>query len=429
VTWLRSVAAASLLLLACADDEETATLPCDVRTRACQKAVFIATAQARGQQGARLPPVRVITRKQLAEELAEAVAAQAGRRDEAEARLSRQEQQAMALLKLMPAPDVQSSDDAYVEQAVSGIAAYYSSFSKDITVIADQAQDPDNGTFTLSHEFVHALQDQREDLTLWRKPLMKTSDDSVAAKALTEGEATWLSYVTYFAQVRDVPADEIETDRLFQPMLMGFLADIASQPAPLLNALESLPYPLGGDEVAEVYLGTGISAVQALYKAPRTTLREWADPAIPGLPEALDCALPSAPEGYARVLDDRLGFAGLLAFYTALGQNGEAAYQSALAWRGDALVAYADDAAPEAVAVAWRLRLASSEAAEQLAALAASHTIEARASANEVLLAAATQADLLQAWLPFEVCGSADKGRSHPDERRPTLDELLGIVR
>src|SRR5690606_20776067 len=147
--------------------------PCDVRTRACQRSVFEATAATRQQRGAYPPPVRIITREQLAQEYREQLAADAERPEsEAEAAL-RQMQRGLALLGLLPAE--QSFEEAFVDQAVDSIAAYYSSFSKRITIIADSAEDEGEATFTLSHEYVHALQDQREDLSALRERFVAES--------------------------------------------------------------------------------------------------------------------------------------------------------------------------------------------------------------------------------------------------------------
>ena len=429
---ISALCAASVLLVAigCADDEEGATIPCDVTKRACQKAVFKATAAARGQDGALLPPVRVITRKQLADELRRDVDDSAAMRDEVQALKGRQSQQAMALLHLLPEPAEQSSDDAYVEQAAAGIAAYYSSYSEDITVIADQAEDHDTGSFTLSHEFVHALQDQRENLSEWRKPLVETSDDSVSTKCLTEGEAVWLSYVTFYREARRAEPERIDRSRIFASMLSDFLGDIESTAAPFISALETLPYPMGGSQVANLYLAQGADAVSQLYSMPRLTLRQWADEAPEALPEVLDCELPAAPEGYQRILSDRLGFAGLLSLYTGLGWDGATAYDGALPWRSDEVVGYAAESEPEAVAVAWRLRLESAASADALAFFAREAQLDARALGSEVLITAATRPELADSWLPHDSCVASDKSRALPGKGRlTTLDEQLGIER
>jgi len=429
---LLRVLSAGLLLAAvgCADDEESATLPCNVSSRACQKAVFRATAAARGQPGAQLPNVRVITRKVLAEELQSEFDDSASMLDVAEALRGRQSQQAMALLHLMPEPAEQSSDDAYVEQAVNGIAAYYSSYSKDITIIADQAEDVENGTFTLSHEFVHALQDQRVGLNAWRKPLVTTSDDSVSTKSLTEGEAVWLSYVTYYGAVHDARPEDIAIERIFPPMLSGFLGQIEESSAPFINALETLPYPMGGRQVSHLYLASGEAAVSRLYAEPRLTLREWADAEVGELPEALECDVPAAPEGYTRILSDRLGFAGLLSFHTGLGWDGATAYAGALPWRADEVVGYASMADPEAVVVAWRVRLETAVDANAVALLARDADLVAVTKGAEALIVGATSAGLLDTWLPFEGCVSNDKGRAEGARGRlQTLAEKLGIER
>lgn len=428
-----ALAARTLLLalcVGCADDEGEVSLPCDVTERSCQKAVFRATAEMRGQTDARLPDVRVITRRQLALELRAALEESAT--DLGDELLARREQvqRALSLLELLPEPSEQSADDAYIAQAVDSIAAYYSDSSKDITVISDQTTEQDDALITLSHEFVHALQDQRDDLAELRAKYVESTDDDLALTSLIEGEADWLAYATYFDRVRNTSVERIIYRRLFGAILNGTLQAIEESGAPLIETSELIPYPVGGRFVAELDLTRGLDSVAALYDDPPLALRSWVENAPPELPAALDCDVPSAPEGYRRIDSDRLGFGGLMAYRIAQGEAGLTAYNAALHWRSDKIATYAAEADDASVAMSWRIVLDTEPSAQSLAALAnASGAVSARAQGKAVVLSAATDPALLMAWRPNEGCPAFDKGRAdEPSGLLASLKRRLGIT-
>ena len=152
------------------------------------------------------------------------------------------------------------------------------------------------------------------------------------------------------------------------------------------SCAENPPLPDGrAPGFLEIYLGDGAAAVGSLYKRPRLALRQWAeDDALSALPDALDCELPAPPEGFREVLTDKLGFAGLLAFHTALGWDGSSAYAGALDWRADSVAGYASSSDPDAVVVAWRLQLEGPVAADKLGQLARTAGLDARPLGNEL---------------------------------------------
>jgi hypothetical protein len=432
----RALLLTSLLLSACDDTPARVPLPCDVRTRVCQHSVFEATAETRKQRGARPPPVRIITRARLAEEYRDQLEREAQQpEDESDVAL-RQMQEGLSLLGLLPTD--QSFEEAFVEQAVESIAAYYSSYSKSITIIADAAEDEDEATFTLAHEYVHALQDQREDLAGLRERFVTGTDDDAALNALVEGEATWLSIVTYRDAVRGEQPADIDATSIFASSLEATLEDIESAPAPLINAGELLPYALGGAGVAQRYLDRGVSAIEALFAAPPRTLLAWVDtPALrrvdlEALPEPLDCGTPAPPDGYEVTLEDRLGLSGLLAARIALGATAEQAYEAGAGWRADLVTGYASAAQPEAVAIAWRIRLQSASAAQELALAVNEGSSERRAAAldSEVLVSAATDPTLLESWPDVSECPELERSqRRKAQSPLAALHARFGIVR
>ena len=174
-----SLLVSALLVLACKDDPPTP--PCDITDGECQEAVFALTARVRGQEGAKMPPIRVISREQLRDEIQTDLDNSAAPSPDEVA-----VQQAFALLHLLPA-EAGAADEALADDLAEGVAAYYSPRWKAITVISDAAENEGDGTFVLIHEFTHALQDQRGDLNT---PLgFDTTDALVSFDSLVEGEA------------------------------------------------------------------------------------------------------------------------------------------------------------------------------------------------------------------------------------------------
>lgn len=439
---LRLSALLSCFLLACGEEETR--LPCDIREHACQSAVFRAVSETRAQEGAVMPPVRVISRRQLADELRAALSESTDEESRAEVTLATNKQQGLSLLALMPEPSTQSADEAYIAQSVATIAAYYSHSSHDVTVIADQAEARDDATVTLAHEFVHALQDQREGLSRLQQQYTHSSDEEVAFTSLVEGEATWLSYVTYYREAQHIAYEALNHQRAFESILDKTLQTIHRSQAPLLDASELLPYPVGGEYVAAVHLARGLPALAALFEDPPPSLRAYIDDDYDGtLPLALGCELPAAPEGYERIATDRLGFAGLLAFASSHVQDEAVAFEAARAWRADQLAVYAlaegepgDESNPgeqDAVAVSWSVLLDTPAAAEDLLGFiqAGPGSLSAAVHGNSLLVSAATDPTLLAAWQPAASCPPAAKTRTRGDDEslHALLRKRLGITR
>ncbi len=416
----------STLALGCDNEAPRCTplrAPCDISSARCQAEIFRATACERGQPDATLPKVRVITRKTLRAELETGAASYAPTaQDQAWERASQ-------LLQLLP-PD-QGTDGASVDLLAVGIAAYYSSASKSITVIDDAAQDKDTGSFTLSHEYMHALQDQREGFANLNRQHVDSTDSMLALDALTEGEATLLSnFVMLRAQGEENPGD-FDYGPYFQDMLSSFLDDISESPAPLLAALQSLSYPIGGAGLADLFYQRGLGGIENRYDAPYTTLSSWID--RPSAPGAVACSTPQGPEGLDLVILDRLGAAGLLALDVVSGLGVSRFKTAPERWRGDLIAVFASpEAAPESIAVRWQLRLASATAAEQLhdalEALASDH-LKILLDGREVQIAAAESAATLSTWdlTHCEPQKARQKGRSMAQVPRG-LRERLGIV-
>ena len=194
------------------DDEGRASLEsvCDIKRGACQRAIFDAAAEVRGQLTATMPPVQTITLQQFADMLA----AQSGQDDGEESVWNA----LLPLLTLRPAGS--SLSDAATEEQVDGVAAFYSTDPKGITVIDRGPSDPQDDVFVLAHEMVHALQDQEIGLeSLLTQP--RSLDSLVAIKALVEGEASVLG-VGVLAKALQRPASTMNWSGVAESMQTGF---------------------------------------------------------------------------------------------------------------------------------------------------------------------------------------------------------------
>jgi hypothetical protein len=392
---------------ACLRVEQDAGCPgldegCSIASAHCQQQIFAATACVRGQPDATLPPVRMITRDEYAAELRVDAPAE----DDFGTRVWGT---GLGLFGLVPREQsLQASD---IEQQVASIAAFYRRDQKNVTIISDTSLDPTRAALTLSHEFVHALQDQREGLQAFYDVHATSSDANLALKCITEGEAVLLSNLTSL-HLRGIDLGDTDFDRYFQNWLTDKLEEVGEAKAPLL-ASRLLVYPLGGAGMWRAFEAGGLSALGQFYVEPAHTLQSWAD-GLDGVrePQALDCAEPSPPPGLALRFFDRHGYAGLLSLYVGLG--GGVREPEARSWRSDAFALYSDPTeVSEAVAVAWRQRLASEADAAQLAEFVAAsgQSIETHVQGQEVLLIAATDAELLASWSARTACGSPAKVR------------------
>jgi hypothetical protein len=390
-----SLLVSALLFSACND--EPPEPPCDVTDGDCQEALFALTAKVRGQEGAKKPPIRVISRKQL--------------RDEIQASLDQSTdpepddvavQQAFALLHLLPA-SAGAADEAFADDLAEGVAAYYGSGSKSITVISDSAGSDEDGTFVLAHEFTHALQDQRGELDAPQG--FDTTDAQVAFDSLVEGEAVWISNLV-MARTADASLSGAVVEQYFDKMEANMLDSVADSEAPLYLAGEILPYPLGGRGVYHAYADADLPGIQKLHDMPPDNVGFWLneEPAR----AKLTCAPPTAPAGYEELASDRLGVTGMVALDAAL-TGAVPRIDLANAWVDDGVTLFADKARKK-LGLAYRIRFLTATDALLLAdrvlesKLLETTLVDARANQSEVLVLAANDQGLLDALKASDAC-------------------------
>jgi hypothetical protein len=418
----KSGALAALLALAaqtaCGDDGgDAVAIPCSIAQESCRRAIFGLTARMRNQLQARMPPSRIITREQYAQET----------RQEISTRMSRpidlQYEASLQLLQFLP--EGSSAGEAMAESNINGVAAYYASDTKAVTIIADQAEQEDSGSLTLSHEYVHALQDEREGLQALAERAFST-DQIMAEVSLIEGEATILSDAA-ITEARGIEYDYLgSVSRYLDRLLALLLSDVAESVAPFTEAQLVLPYPVGGRPLARAYDQRGYAGIAPYFQAWPDTLAEWVDTTRTNLPAAQRCQAPDPPAGYQRIVLDSYGVTGLIALEVVLGADGPNALERAGAWSADAIAVFAPLDQSTQAALAWRITLTDATAAQALLTRvqAAQLGFQAVLQTNDVVITAASGPGVLDGWTVRNDCATS-KALAQPEALWKHLPKYL----
>ena len=335
--------------------------PCSITEEACQQAILELTACVRGDDARELPPIRTLSRAQLAAELSAQAEESAGSEmDEG----TRAMELTFAELQLI-APATSLRDASVAEQAAS-VAAYYRREEKDITIISDAVMEQEPAMNVLSHELTHYLQDRVGQL---RNASEATLDESVSLRALTEGDAVVTSYRT-IAAMRGWSASQVRWDALWSELERSIVASTEASDSPLLAAATQLPYVISPPAIELAWERGGRAQVEQFYESPPLTQLDWLEGStVFTYAEPLDCFPALPPDGYELIAADSLGIAGVFALLSARELN-SASLALAGRWRQDQLAVYvqraqADEGTLEVLA-AWRIRFADSASASDL---------------------------------------------------------------
>lgn len=395
---------------------------CDIRTPACQRRIYQATACVGGFDAGDPPNTRTITVAELDAELREQA--------ESEPPSAMAERWNAALRTLGLLRSGQNLTDGSIEVTVDRVAAYYHVEAKRITVIdRGGAVDPESDLYTLSHEFVHALRDARTGLKDFREQHVDSSDSSVAVSSLFEGEAVVIS-TDLLAHSRG-PGHYVDWSRLASVIRESILEDIDTTAHPFVAAVRGLPYALGTDRLWASWVEQGPDAMDAAFATPRRSALEWTDSTAQAV--RLECYPTAPPPGYVALDHDMLGVAGLLALPVALDAlDARDALSRAGQWRNDSIVLFGPegDADGSDVAVAWRVRLDFVGAADAFVAdVGCCLPPDARLRRHppvEVVLYAASQPGLVDAWTDVTQCGTSDELPSTGSGMAEDMRSMLG---
>jgi hypothetical protein len=403
---------------------------CDPLDEGCRTRVFETMKCLRQMPDAVMPPVRVLT---SAEQLAEFQTESDEDADEVKSRIVME--RALMLLHLAEKDELSLANQAQV--FVDTTVAYYSHDTGVVTLSAqenDEPRDLESETLTLSHEFVHALQDQDVDLAHLFDGA-DTFDDYLGRTSLVEGEATMQE--GFVSAAIWGFADNPDFREHFTYWLTRITDELDG--SPLLMAPRFVPYTYGSRFVYNVYEHGGLEEVLARFREPPhsvlpilLSVDQLDEPAIESF---ADLAAP-ARDGFEQVASDTLG-PWVLRTFLERALPGVETESIAEAWRGDRLLAYSTPETGQTVAALWTLRFADSTGADnfQLALRDRRQTFLLPANSfvsrrdRDVTIGVSEDATALPDWSASLDVAQQSWGQSAPPSAAPKRSRLAEIAR
>ncbi|MEZ0310409.1 MAG: hypothetical protein ACAI38_01460 [Myxococcota bacterium] len=251
----RAPAFALLFLAGCGD---RLFAPCDIRTARCQESLTNGLRQLRNES-AIAPSVMVRSEEEV---VADSIDSTTPAERESFARQN-------TILSLLGLSQPGLSLDAQVQNRFDRVAAFYSSSTDAITVIdRGQALDGVGPALTFTHELVHAMQGAEGLLALASQDV-DTTDEGLAHRAITEGEATFYEDLAGF-DLFGWDDDEHEKALAYYRDSTAYYA--VFEDLLIYNASILFPYAFGAAYVRRIWEQGGQPAVVATYDAlPSTT--------------------------------------------------------------------------------------------------------------------------------------------------------------
>ena len=214
----------------------------------------------------------------------------------------------------------------------------------------------------LSHELMHALQDESLRLDRRLKELRDNTDRTLALECLLEGEAT---LVMVRVAVSDIPGASEEVEEMLAPLLSAGALEKANVPKDIPEYfVEQLffPYTEGTAYVRRAIAKGGWAEVDRLWRSPPLSTSEILHD-VPPIAPATDLlpadAAPLSPPGLRPLFSDTLG-EWTIRFLLRRTLPDEDADAAAEGWRGDRIAFFAGGARN---AFLWRIRFESPGAA------------------------------------------------------------------
>lgn len=274
------------------------------------------------------PKVEVRSREQVREFLVRKFDEEASTQDIAG------EESALKLLGLIPdSLDLRKFLLAVLTEQVIG---YYDPAAKVLYIV--QGADEQTVNITVTHELVHALQDQYLNLDSLQKSTTE-SDRLTAAQAVIEGQAQFEQLSIMLGGSNNIALRVGGRDKIREMIRENQSAMPVFATAPMMIQ-ESLLFPyLSGADFVTRYKERGGNATSLFANLPRSTEQILHTPAYFGTPtdEPSTVALP-APRGATKVYENGLGEFGLRLFLYQHLKDESYASRAAAGWDGDRYV-------------------------------------------------------------------------------------------
>jgi hypothetical protein len=296
-------------------------------------------------------PADIITRAELADELAEELDA-----TWSEEQLAADNLTLRALGLLSADQDVR----ALTEQLYAGqVLGFYDFEEKRMVVVSDAGLTAE-AKVTYAHEYTHALQDAAFDTAAAHDALSEEDDAALARLALEEGDATFAMFQWAIGNLADEELVGIGSTPV---------PDMRGIPAWMVAQLE-FPYLAGATFVTQLWASGGWDAVNAAYDEPPTSSEQVLHPEkyLAG-EEPLEVAgvdlAGGLGAGWAELESTTVGEAMVGIWLEYLGVSEQASSDAALGWGGDRLVVASGP--QDAWTLAWSLAWDAAPQAEEFA--------------------------------------------------------------
>lgn len=367
---LSALTGIAVVVAGCADEAPGA---CDPRELACRELIAAEILRVRGGPPVTLPPVEVVTEDELRARLEQDAVSLTPE----EAALFEKWGRGLMLLRLVSSPDAVTRGS--IDDFVMSVWGYYDRETGQITLIErPQSADPDTATWLFAHELTHhaqALDLQAGFAT--QAGLNGSIDTQDALSHHSEGEAVVVSELVR-AELRGSRFGFEDARTYFARWLLATQQEVADSRDPYLVVRARMKYPVGGAYLSEVRFDHGNDALRTQWVPPVSTTASWMRgyEAVEEVEALEDCELPITPTSYMGIVDERLGGELLFAMLIPEGVRDEASlarsWAAATHWRSDHVRVFVDVTVPPAsapVAVAYRVRLDSEDAAAEVEAL------------------------------------------------------------
>lgn len=333
---------------------------CDTRSASCQARLLSLAACVYGAETPQDLPVQVISEAEFREVLEEQFAAeQAGRSDE---ELAATELLESALVDLRLVEPGALTTQAQVDTYVENLAGVYLDAETGVVLIDHgRAEDDPEADAVLVHEFIHALQDVDYDLDSWFERYRGTTDSLLAARSVTEGQATYYQFRVGLAMLGH-HSDQVDFDQTLRNLRRDLDESARSAASPYLLSAATFPYAYGGTLAARDWEIRGQSFISPLMEdPPRSTheVIEWVSDGFTPVPP-VELSEPPAIGEYALLDQDVLGAWLLEIMATKFGAGTQTARDAARGWSADRLLLYRD--ASDQRAWLWQLELGDTHA-------------------------------------------------------------------
>lgn len=289
--------------------------------------------QARGLQFQGPVSTKVVTPDQMKQDLLASMS------DPAALKYLTAEGRALAVMGAIP--DNVDLGKAIQDFVTAQVAGFYDPETKELVVLGQKSLTPLD-RFVLSHELLHALDDQNFNLSRFSALNGKCQDEAgSAARAVTEGSATVFSLKV----VADSFTALDQAALVKQGMTAAGAADVPASVPPFVTQLEEWPYLAGMKFVQFEQARGGDKAVNAALRHPPATTEQIIHPAkypsdAPPQPDIPDIG----PALGSRWTDLAVGQVGeaWLSVYLGLRLDASEAQVAAAGWDGGVFRAWTD---------------------------------------------------------------------------------------